>query len=930
MAETIGTAVVKVIADGDGFADDAERQIRAKGKDFEKAGEEVGKKFRSGMNKNGDKDTDRLMGRIRNKLLSHSKKFEDAGSKLGRAFGRGSRNDLVNAFGGFVALPLKLISSVGKGLAGVAGKFSDFGERIQELGGGFSGLAKAAGEGVLKEGLPGLAIAAGVIKVFTSSLGALASALVLVAGLALALAGSLAFAVVGGLVAVAGALVPFAAMIGVAALAMSDLDKKSQAFKDMKKNWDDLKKGVSEKLFGKDMGGLSVISGLLKTIKPLIDGVATAMGGLLREFGKATQSKGFQTMMSDIAKSLPGMVTQLGHVAGNIGTFLGEAFVAAGPIIEEFLGWLEDVTGKLADFGKGGKDSGLAKFFQDAWDSAKIVGGLIQEIALAIGDLFGAGKDTGDSIFVSLTDAVKDFRKWLKGAQEDGSLQQMFDDAEKLAGEIGDIIVAVGDLIGALDTPGNRGLLFDLLDIIEGLIKGITWVVTKVDEVSTAIMQFGLDAGEWFSGLSDAPDKVAGFFEGLPARITGFFSGLGTKIVTAAGNLATSFATWISGIWATISAVPGQILTFFSGLATRIITAAGNLAVAFGVWLAGLPAQVITVTGQIIVSMINLAGRMILAAGSILGAFTQWLADLPGVAAQAVVNITVGFINLAIKIFQRAGNLATQFGIWISGVPGKLRALAQSLPGFFSGLASKLIAKAGSLASRFASWVASLPGKARAIAAQAAAAFAGLAGKIIARAGSIAGRFASWVASLPGKARSIAQQIANAFSGLATKAIAKAGSITAAIGRWASGVYSAAKGVANDIVRAFSGLASDIVAAIGTIVPKISMPHITVPHITAIVDKPKAAGGIATSPTYGLYGEAGPEAIVPLSRPLSQVDPAVRMLSAFAQGKLKFPAAVGGTGKTIDVGGITINTPTEDPRAVASEVVAHMAAAAYI
>jgi hypothetical protein len=34
-----------------------------------------------------------------------------------------------------------------------------------------------------------------------------------------------------------------------------------------------------------------------------------------------------------------------------------------------------------------------------------------------------------------------------------------------------------------------------------------------------------------------------------------------------------------------------------------------------------------------------------------------------------------------------------------------------------------------------------------------------------------------------------------------------------------------------------------------------------------------------------IIGEAGPEAVVPLNRPLSQVNPAVRALSAFAQGQ---------------------------------------------
>lgn len=78
-----------------------------------------------------------------------------------------------------------------------------------------------------------------------------------------------------------------------------------------------------------------------------------------------------------------------------------------------------------------------------------------------------------------------------------------------------------------------------------------------------------------------------------------------------------------------------------------------------------------------------------------------------------------------------------------------------------------------------------------------------------------------------------------------------------------------------------------------------------------------AAGGIKRSYTYtNLLGEQGAEAVVPLSRPLGQVDPSVRLLSAFAQGKLNV-----GNGKQVNVGGITLVTPTADPHAAATEVI---------
>jgi hypothetical protein len=86
-----------------------------------------------------------------------------------------------------------------------------------------------------------------------------------------------------------------------------------------------------------------------------------------------------------------------------------------------------------------------------------------------------------------------------------------------------------------------------------------------------------------------------------------------------------------------------------------------------------------------------------------------------------------------------------------------------------------------------------------------------------------------------------------------------------------------------------------------------------------------AAGRLVTGPTMALVGEAGPEAIVPLRRPLSRVDPAVRALSAIAQNKSRFAAGgVVGAGTVLNEGAIQIITPAKNPEIVASMVLDRM------
>jgi hypothetical protein len=81
----------------------------------------------------------------------------------------------------------------------------------------------------------------------------------------------------------------------------------------------------------------------------------------------------------------------------------------------------------------------------------------------------------------------------------------------------------------------------------------------------------------------------------------------------------------------------------------------------------------------------------------------------------------------------------------------------------------------------------------------------------------------------------------------------------------------------------------------------------------------QAAGGINLGPTWSMTGEEGPEAIVPLSRDLSKVDPSVRWLSAIAQGK-DAPSAPGGGDRTIIESGAIQVIGVRDGRQAASAV----------
>lgn len=875
MAETIGRADIIILADGK-FFEASVRQI-VKNADIDKVGKETGEKlgksFNSARNKEtekGDRDWSR---RLRNRLDKAGADFDKFGNKVGRIFGKGSRNDALNMFGGIMSMSGRLPAV----LARLGSSFAGVGDKIKEMvsSGDISGMLKGIGGGV-----GALVAAAAAIKVMVSLMSVLGAAVSLTTGLVLALAGSLGFALVAGIGAVAGALVPLAAGLGVAALAMAGLDKKSGVMKDLKKEWEGLQKTAATAVFGKDLGGLKSLQGVLKAIEPLVKTVGEALGGLLRQFGKATGTKEFAKMISDIGDAIGPMVTKLGGIGGTFLQGIGQAFIAAEPVINKFLGFLQDVADSFLNLSKGGDKSALAGIFDEGAKSAKIIWDLVKNVGKAILVLFSAGKDTGDNIFAGLAEKAQELVKWLTSPDGQKALKQWFADAQKLAGAIGDVVLKVIKFIDALDTPESRAKLLLILDIIGKIISALTWLVNTTNAWTTKFFQMLASVISFMKGVWEA---FISWNEGMPARleaawasVTGFFQGLWTGIATTAAAIWNGIINGVSAAWQRLVMRAGEakagvmgawagVVAFFTGIGNSIATAWGNA------------------TGR-------LKQRM----------------------NEAKLAIVAAFAGIKAKI---------------SAVPGQIA-------GVFTGLAGKVITKAGNLASAFARWVSSLAGKAKSTVTSVISAFSGLAGKVIAKAGSLASKFASWLASIPGKAKTAANNVVNAFAGVAGKIISKMGSLADKLAGWGRSAVSKAKGVANDIVSAFKGLASRIVQAIGTIIPKIKMPSIKVPTVVAKVITPKkAAGGIVNGAQVVTVGEAGPEAIVPLNRALSRVDPAVRALSAYAQGlSLAGSANNAGPsiGRQIDVGGITINTPSEDPRAVASEVVARMTYAAYI
>lgn len=233
------------------------------------------------------------------------------------------------------------------------------------------------------------------------------------------------------------------------------------------------------------------------------------------------------------------------------------------------------------------------------------------------------------------------------------------------------------------------------------------------------------------------------------------------------------------------------------------------------------------------------------------------------------------------------------FQINLAALPGIVAGLLVSIPNLMSdpwSLGVTLIGGAlGTLPAHIVQWLGNIPALA-------------------------AGLLAVVVTSLPAPFRQAITAIVGVLTGGPS-------AIASGMGGWVGAAAGAVAGIYTTLTQPFR----DAISYIRGILSDIGAAASRVPGVSQLGDliRNNAAGGILYGPTmvgpFDRAGEAGREALVPLDRPLSMIDPSVRALAAFAQGKV-FTSGSGGKSTTVMPGAISVVVPNSNPVAVAEAV----------
>lgn len=207
-------------------------------------------------------------------------------------------------------------------------------------------------------------------------------------------------------------------------------------------------------------------------------------------------------------------------------------------------------------------------------------------------------------------------------------------------------------------------------------------------------------------------------------------------------------------------------------------------------------------------------------------------------------------------------NLVNQILTWVKGIPGKIKTGLGNLLGFVRDAFKNAFQKGKdfviSVATSIITWVKGIPGRIK----NNLSSLLGNVRDIFRNAFNAAKTAVSngitaimdAIKAVPGKIKNVGSSMLSAGKDMAGKVIDGIKNAFKGAGGIASDVASAVKGAVNSVLN--------LPLTFGPI--KLPGPVPDIPKVTLI---PRlAAGGIITSPTLALIGEAGPEAVVPLDQ----------------------------------------------------------------
>lgn len=387
--------------------------------------------------------------------------FDRFNTSVGRAFGKGSRNNFVNWIGsmvqGLTTLGTKLVTFPFKTIAHISNSFGDAFALSRAAG---AGKLLSAGRGILavfggKGGVIGLVLGLGTgLLAVGKLLPGIVSLLSMLGGVVSALVGSIGIGLTGALLAVTpaaiGAAAGLASVFGVINAFAQDPDNEKfwkSVFEEPFKKW---AKGFAPQVKTFLTGFRSGFARLFEVLTPSVNAFFDNWDRTMKDPTTQKALDAWGTSIGKIAKSFNVGITSF--ASGIIGFF-----VPILPYAEKIATWFSTITTRFNAWANSAKgQNSIAEFMGDAWVAADKVWRILGNIGGIFGSVFSAGNETGTGFLDGILTKLQEINAFLKTPEGKKKLTEWFGNVKTIGEDLGKLAENVGKIITNFNDPAAQ------------------------------------------------------------------------------------------------------------------------------------------------------------------------------------------------------------------------------------------------------------------------------------------------------------------------------------------------------------------------------------------------------------------------------------------------------------------------------------------
>lgn len=698
-------------------------------------------------------------------------------------------------------------------------------------------------------------------------------------------------AVTGVGIGLAVAITAFTGLTGAIGDLPAEIRPAVSALRRIGDTFGDLRRNLQIAVLQDTGDAFDTINDVVRKLFPALEKVGRSVRNVINSFarGIAPGTRNFENLYKIVDRSGP-IFERTAAIVGTFAAALGSAFASdrMGQSVTELLGWLQTLADRFRAFTEG---PGLEVWLDRASAVFGALGGLLDATGRALNNLVDdAAVERLVTFLEDLTGFMPSLERLLDVLGElnifgliaqalndfGAALAPLHDPLMDLAGAVSDVISAGIDILA--------DLFGDIAEALAPFVQGLADLVKQDPEgIAQALLAFAAAAvvvkgAQGIAGLATMVDALALSFKKMLA------------LVPVLGLLTLIFHTLAferDSDW--FKAIDEAGDQFFNE------TVPG--------WFEGAQVALLTFVAMIVASLANGWNQIVsffTTFGAIIAA--AWTALWTGVSAffTGIWNGIVTFITTAVTtvltiILTVIGTLLGWWNGFWAGVFATVAAIWNNIISFIGFAVGAVVSFVTGVIGTLAGW------------------WNGFWAGIFAVVSGIWNSIVSFVSGAINNVRNVIVTVAAGIVSTWNSIWSSVGSFFASL--W-GGIVSTARGAINTLIGIINGIIGPINNVLGAIRNLTGgLVNLKLPSLPKL-----AAGGLALSPS--IVGEAGPELVIPLSRPLSMINPVARPFAEAIRNGGGMPSMDGGGkgGTTIMPGAIVVQTALLDPRLVGSAV----------